>query len=844
MKKILFIFCILLTLFVQGYAKEHLEKVSIQLNWKYQFEFAGYIMAKEKGFYKDAGLNVQIKEYKSGINIVDDVLKGKSTFGVGYPTLILDRAKGKKIILLAAIFQSSPNVLLSLKSSDINSFKDFKGKKIMMSKDASESATLLSMFLANGIKLQDIHIIPQSFDINDLVTKKVDAISAFSSDEPYALKELNISYKIWDPKDYGFDFYDGILFTSAKELKNHPKIVENFKIATIEGWKYAFNHINETINIILKKYNTQHKSKKALLFEAKVLKKLVYENTKKLGNIDKDKLKRIYDIYRFMGLAKHNIDLNKFVYQPNNNELNTKELSYIKKKKIIKICVNPNWEPIEFVKNDKPKGISMDILNIVFDSAGLKYKYIKTSSWKQSQLYLKEKKCDILPSAVDTKKRELFANFTKPYASFNLIIVTKKDKPLVQNIENIVNKTMSRKKGSALIEIFRKKYPGIHIIETKDNKEAFEDVENGKAYFTIATLPVLSYYKNMYDSNDLQIAGYLGKKYNLSVAVRKDDPILLSIIQKELNKIPKSVKNIIFQKWIGKNFEKKVQYDKLWKFTIIVFIVIFILIVRNIITRKYNKKLEISVKEIEKELEEKQKQLLQQSRLAQMGEMLSMIAHQWRQPLSAISSTSSTMLLKAKLNKLDKELVMELSSKINEYSQHLSETINDFRNFFKSDKKQDTTNFSVMIDNVISIVNPSLESKKIKVIKELNYKDSFKTYPNELKQVMLNLIKNAEDALVESSKENPYIKIKTYKKDNKAILEISDNAGGIPKDIMSKIFDPYFSTKTKKDGTGLGLYMSKMIIEDHCNGTMNVYNNEEGAVFKIELDLKEKNAEQ
>ncbi len=844
MKKILSIFCVLLILSVQSFAKKELDKVSIQLNWKYQFEFAGYIMAKEKGFYKDAGLNVQIKEYKSGINIVDDVLKGKSTFGVGYPTLILDRAKGKKIILLAAIFQSSPNVLLSLKSSDINSFKDFKGKKIMMSKDASESATLLSMFLANGIKLQDIHIIPQSFDINDLVTKKVDAISAFSSDEPYALKELNISYKIWDPKDYGFDFYDGILFTSAKELKNHPKIVENFKIATIEGWKYAFNHINETINIILKKYNTQHKSKKALLFEAKVLKKLVYENTKKLGNIDKDKLKRIYDIYRFMGLAKHNIDLNKFVYQPNNNELNTKELSYIKKKKIIKICVNPNWEPIEFVKNNEPKGISMDILNIVFDSAGLKYKYIKTSSWKQSQLYLKEKKCDILPSAVDTKKRELFANFTKPYASFNLIIVTKKDKPLVQNIENIVNKTMSRKKGSALIEIFRKKYPGIHIIETKGYKEAFEDVENGKAYFTIATLPVLSYYKNMYDSNDLQIAGYLGKKYNLSVAVRKDDPILLSIIQKELNKIPKSVKNIIFQKWIGKNFEKKVQYDKLWKFAIIVFIVIFILIVRNIITRKYNKKLEISVKEIEKELEEKQKQLLQQSRLAQMGEMLSMIAHQWRQPLSAISSTSSTMLLKAKLNKLDKELVMELSSKINEYSQHLSETINDFRNFFKSDKKQDTTNFSVMIDNVISIVNPSLESKKIKVIKELNYKDSFKTYPNELKQVMLNLIKNAEDALVESSKENPYIKVKTYKKDNKAILEISDNAGGIPKDIMSKIFNPYFSTKTKKDGTGLGLYMSKMIIEDHCNGTMNVYNNEEGAVFKIELDLKEKNAEQ
>ena len=843
MKKILSIFCILLVLSAQSFAKKEFIKVSIQLNWKYQFEFAGYIMAKEKGFYKDVGLNVQLKEYKNGINIVDDVLKGKSTFGVGYPTLILDRAKGKKIVLLAAIFQSSPHVLLSLKSSGINSFKDFKGKKIMMSKNAAESATLQSMFLANGIKLKDIHIVPQSFDINDLIRKKVDIISAFSSDEPYALKEKGLDYRIWDPKDYGFDFYDGILFTSSRELKKYPKVVKNFTKASLEGWKYAFSHISETLDIILKKYNTQHKSRKALFYEAITLKRLAYEHTKKLGKIDKNKIQRIYDIYHFMGLVKHKIDIDDFVYQVNDNgELNIEELHYIRKKKVIKICANPNWEPIEFVQNGEPKGISMDIMDIVFDSAGLKYQYVKTSSWKESQLYLRDRKCDILPSAVDTKKRELFANFTKPYMSFPLVIITKKDKPLVQNIESIVDKTMSRKKGSALIEIFRKKYPGIYIIETKGYKEAFEAVENGKAYFTIATLPVLSYYKNMYNFNDLQIAGYLGKKYNLSVAVRKDDPLLLSIIQKELNKIPKSVKNIIFQKWIGKKFEKKVQYDEFWKFLIIILILFIILIARNMITRRYNKKLEKSVKEIKKELEEKQKQLLQQSRLAQMGEMISMIAHQWRQPLAAISSTSSTILLKSKLNKLDKESTIELASRINEYSRHLSNTIEDFRNFFKADKKQDISNFSIMVDNVISIVKPSLDNKKITIIKDIKHKKPFKTYPNELKQVILNLIKNAEDALVENRIVNPHIKIKTYKKGDKAILEISDNAGGIPKDVLPKIFDPYFSTKKKKDGTGLGLYMSKIIIEDHCKGKISAYNDKEGAVFKIELEMKEEYA--
>ncbi len=108
--------------------------------------------------------------------------------------------------------------------------------------------------------------------------------------------------------------------------------------------------------------------------------------------------------------------------------------------------------------------------------------------------------------------------------------------------------------------------------------------------------------------------------------------------------------------------------------------------------------------------------------------------------------------------------------------------------------------------------------------------------------MILNLIKNAEDALLENGVEDPYIKIKTYKKGDKVILEVSDNAGGIPKDILPKIFDPYFSTKTKKDGTGLGLYMSKMIIEDHCKGKISAYNDEHGAVFKIELELKEKYA--
>jgi len=227
----------------------------------------------------------------------------------------------------------------------------------------------------------------------------------------------------------------------------------------------------------------------------------------------------------------------------------------------------------------------------------------------------------------------------------------------------------------------------------------------------------------------------------------------------------------------------------------------------------------------------KDKQLLQQNKLAQMGEMISMIAHQWRQPLSAISSVAITINLKAKMDKLDKQTTIDATNKIAQYTKHLSETIDDFRNFFKQNKDKHYTSYTELIISVLKIVEPSIINKDIKIIKKLNSTITFKTYINEVKQVLLNLIKNAEDALKERGVKEPKIFIESY--DNTLIIR--DNAGGIQADIIDKIFDPYFSTKEEKTGTGLGLYMSKTIIEEHCGGKLTAYNDKEGAVFKIEL---------
>ena len=231
----------------------------------------------------------------------------------------------------------------------------------------------------------------------------------------------------------------------------------------------------------------------------------------------------------------------------------------------------------------------------------------------------------------------------------------------------------------------------------------------------------------------------------------------------------------------------------------------------------------------------KDKQLIEQSRLAQMGEMLSMIAHQWRQPLNAISFSSAGLEVKVQLGKANADIVLELAQDISYNVQHLSRTIDDFKDFFKQQKEKQLISFSEVIERTLKIITPSMQNKNIEVIQELGMQEMFYTYSNELQQVILNILQNAVDILGENNISSPSIKIKTFTQENYYIVTIEDNGGGIDDKNINKIFNPYFSTKLEKEGTGLGLYMSKMIIEDHCLGKLSVKNSGNGAIFEIKL---------
>ena len=260
------------------------------------------------------------------------------------------------------------------------------------------------------------------------------------------------------------------------------------------------------------------------------------------------------------------------------------------------------------------------------------------------------------------------------------------------------------------------------------------------------------------------------------------------------------------------------------------------------------KKLEASLHlSIKKEVNKNKKQqllMLQQNRLAQMGEMISMIAHQWRQPLNHLSLINQTLYHQYINHKLNDEKVEAFKKKSNITIQQMSSTIDDFRNFFSPEKSKTIFCVNDVITHVLDIVSPMLKHKFIKVIFKNEAEYYAYGFPNELGQSILNIVYNAQDALNEKEITDKYIEILLFRNADTIILSIHDNAGGVPEEIIEKVFNPYFSTKSNKNGTGLGLYISKIIIEEHMNGKLLISNKKNGACFKIYLptskNLKDK----
>ena len=552
--RILFRTCIWLLSFCLPISASGADKVTLQLIWKNQFQFSGYYIARELGFYEDAGLDVTIKEYEFGTDVTADVVSQTAHFGVGRSSLILERMEGQPVFLLSAIFQHSPFMLLAKERGDLKEVADLKGKRIMVTDDVVGMASLTAMLTANGIRPDDYTPLKHTFSVDDLISGNTDAIAAYTSNEPYHMQKRGIDYTIFAPKDHGFDFYSDILFTSQKLYQNNPQLMEKFHRASLRGWEYAFAHIDEAVDIILKKYNTQNRGQDALRFEANTLKELAYDGDTPLGRIAKGRVEKIAQVYQLLGFTNKPLKTAGLIYTPTDNvriQLTAEERAWLDEHPVIRVRVG-KWPPFHFIDGGKPKGLAIDYVTTILTELGLKIEFVPLLWDEALQSISNLEKIDLLPTIAWSKDREELVNITSKYLSFPYVIFTRKDQLSIESLNELAGKTVVVENDYITHTRLEADHPAIELLLVKTTQAALEALSFGEADAYVGNLAVGSYLSENLGLQNLKVAARTNYATdNQSIGIRKDWPELAGMVENALKSFTAEEHRRIRNRWLA-----------------------------------------------------------------------------------------------------------------------------------------------------------------------------------------------------------------------------------------------------------------------------------------------------
>lgn len=590
-KKLLITYLLLL---LSLHASESNQKVTLYLDWLNQFQFAGYYMAKENGYYNDLDLDVNIIEYSKDANndITQKVIKDEAVYGIGKSSLIIDKFAGNDIILLSSIFQNSPMALISLSSSNIKTPKDLINKKIMITNDAKESVSIKSLLMSEGVNFQDLNT--QNFssnEINDLINGNIDAITCYLSNEPFILKQKNIDFNIIHPNNYNFDFYEGILFTSQKELKNNPIRAQNFNQASIKGWEYAFNNIEKTAKIIYEKYNTQNKSLELLIFEGEVLKKLSKIDENLLGNINPRTIDEIKRIYSLLNLKSTHIsfETESIILNKTHTLLNENDLNYLNANQFT-LLTQADHIPFSFKNLNELIGIEIDFWKLISD---------KLSKPFNIEEVLKDNILNIFSNSIKVKfvysfKKESSDKnvLSNPIAKVPLALATKNGVHYISDLNSVEHIKIGVLKDLEIFESLKRDYPNVNFIEINTIDDGIYRLKNNLLFGLIDNLYTLSHQIEQFQIDVLKINTTLKYKINIYLEVKKQNEQFIKIVNKIIDSLSEKEKSSIFNNYQLILYHNNIDIYYILKFVIPLIILLSVFIFLNYRLRNEIKKRE------------------------------------------------------------------------------------------------------------------------------------------------------------------------------------------------------------------------------------------------------------
>ncbi len=539
-----------------GLINDELDKVTIQLKWFHQFQFAGYYAAIEKGFYAEEGLDVELRQRVAGTSHLNDVLQGRAQYGVADAGgLLIERLQGKPVVLLAQIFQHSPLVLVSREDSGIRVARDLAGKRVTIDVVGHSEMPFFALLSNTFGKLDAVKIQPHRFNPQDLIDGKTDAYGSYLTNHPDWFRQQGVAVNIINPRDYGIDFYGDNLFTTEEELNERPDRVEKIRRATLKGWRYTLDNRDEMIDLILEKYNTQGTDRDHLAYEARETEKLILPYLIEVRSFILGRYQDIADTYARAGFVQQATLDPGFFYQaeatPQQIKLSAGEQAWIAEHPKITLGYTTEIEPLIIAGDDgQLSGILIDIYDELESRTGIKIN-IEVDEWSSTIQKAKDGKIDGLLVSASSLAGNTGLIHTHILATGFPTIFAKKDAPFeINSEEDLKGKKVSVLKGVYVVEQALKPYEGaIEIVETESALEMMKMVLEGKVdaayglsyhnyligkYMLIGIEPV--YFSHKLDANGV-------------ASIRADWPEFVSIMNKVLDVIGKDGLNEINRKW-------------------------------------------------------------------------------------------------------------------------------------------------------------------------------------------------------------------------------------------------------------------------------------------------------
>ena len=562
-----FLFLLFVPLITQA---EQLTPVSLQLIWKHQFQFAGYYMAQQKGFYRNAGINLTIHEYENAIDPVQEVTSGRRDFAIGRSTVLAQKIKGAGIIALLSAYQSSPLMLLTTAESGISTPQDLYDKRIMMTADAENQVEVLAMLHRAGVQRADFIRQDHSFDVASLIKGETDAMASYLSNEPFQLDQLGIDYHIIHPKDFGFSMYSDLLITSETFLHEQPELVESFRQATIEGWLYAFNNIEETVETILQHYNSQQRSREALLFEGRTLATLAFDENGNFGTLNAEKLQVMSQIYLLFNLVDADYQLENFVYRTpklSTLPLTREEQLFLRKQRSLKMCGDPLWEPFSRLNFNQYEGIIPDYMALIAERTGLHFETLTTPVWLQPEAAMKVAECDLIAGAMQTPQRAEYLRFSRPYLSMPAVLAVRREMSGQLKLEKILEHPVAVLQNSAFAEIIESRYPNSQLVRVSTIEEGLNKLQQEDVIAMLDAADSISSAVQRFNLSGIKVIDQVHDNWDISIAVSPTlaDTPLLNILNKAISSLTEDDHRQIRSKWVKVTFEHQTDYSILWQ---------------------------------------------------------------------------------------------------------------------------------------------------------------------------------------------------------------------------------------------------------------------------------------